>query len=259
MTFKLDLTETFPNLPRAPIVEAVIHWQARAGKALQPTELQPKLSEKLPDYPACKLQHGLQIEATGGSEGALETRQRMLWEGFRLESENKQYVAQFTPHGIVFSRLAPYENWNSFHSEAMRLWRVFLELAEPPAIQRLGVRFINRMPLESGEKVSDYLRAALKPSKDMELKAKSFFHQDLYQVPGHPYRVNLVRTIQSASVPSNDAPALILDIDVFTEELASLEVQLLQDRLAEIRWLKNKMFFTCLNKRAIEQFKEPLQ
>ena len=53
------------------------------------------------------------------------------------------YVAQFTRNGFVFSRLKPYEGWETFEAEAKRLWCIYRELAEPSEVQRLGVRFIN--------------------------------------------------------------------------------------------------------------------
>ena len=34
--FKIDLSESFEHLPNAPIVEAVIHWRARAEKKSNP-------------------------------------------------------------------------------------------------------------------------------------------------------------------------------------------------------------------------------
>src|ERR1044071_2315587 len=49
--FTLDLDETFPRLSRAPIVEAVIHWQAQAQKPLELESLKKVLAERLPQYP----------------------------------------------------------------------------------------------------------------------------------------------------------------------------------------------------------------
>ena len=37
--FMLNLDETFPRLSKAPIVEAVIHWQARPLNQLNPDAL----------------------------------------------------------------------------------------------------------------------------------------------------------------------------------------------------------------------------
>ena len=51
-TFKIDLGQTFPHLSRPPIVEAVIHWQARAQCPLNTEQSQLKLKELLPEYPS---------------------------------------------------------------------------------------------------------------------------------------------------------------------------------------------------------------
>lgn len=51
--FRLDLNETFPQLARAPIVEAVIHWQARPQQAFAPDTLREEFADKLPEFPKC--------------------------------------------------------------------------------------------------------------------------------------------------------------------------------------------------------------
>jgi len=47
--FTLDLNETFPRLSRPPIVEAVIHWQARAQNWPDPQLLDAALAERFPN------------------------------------------------------------------------------------------------------------------------------------------------------------------------------------------------------------------
>ncbi len=149
---KNDQGEDYPNLPRAPIVEAVIHWLAQPGKQLDPDRLRQDLSDRVPDYPICQPQQGLDISATGGPGGASEVVHRTQWNGFRLKRDDEPFVAQFTPSGVVFSRLAPYDKWESFEQEGMRFWDLFVELAEPILVKRLGVRFINQIRLGEGEK-----------------------------------------------------------------------------------------------------------
>ena len=61
--FKLDLNETFPRLARPPIVEAVIHWQARAQKPMEPESLRAALAERLPMYPESTLMQGFGLTA----------------------------------------------------------------------------------------------------------------------------------------------------------------------------------------------------
>jgi uncharacterized protein (TIGR04255 family) len=254
LKFSIDLNEEFPTLKAAPSIEAVIHWQAHAGKKLEPETLKAELIRRLPDYPLCQPQHGVEIAATGAPDGSSEVFHRTQWNGFRLQDEQNHYVAQFTPTGVVFSRLEPYEEWAGFQAEALRFWHIFLELAEPTVIQRLGVRYINRIPLADGEQPSRYLNTVPTAPPGLELTAESFFHQDTYPVPGYPYSINWVRTIQPAGADPADGRALIVDIDIFTQELLQLDKETLAQKLREMRWLKNKVFFSCITQHALEKF-----
>jgi uncharacterized protein (TIGR04255 family) len=252
--FSIDLSERFPRLLSAPSIEAVIHWQARAGKTLEPETLKAELAHRIPDYPILQSQQDVQFGATGTPDGSSEFFQRTQWSGFRLQDEQSRHVAQFTLNGVVFSRLQPYEEWAGFQTEALRFWHIFLELAEPTAIQRLGVRYINRISLDNGEQPSKYLNTVPAPPPGLELTAESFFHQDTYLVPGYPYSINWVRTIQPTGADPTDGRALIVDIDVFAHDLLQLDQDTLIQQLQEMRWLKNKVFFSCITDHALEQF-----
>jgi uncharacterized protein (TIGR04255 family) len=250
----IDLNEEFPTLKAAPSIESVIHWQAHAGKTLEPDTLKAELIRRLPDYPLCQPQHGMEIAATGAPDGSSEVVHRTQWNGFRLQDEQNYHVVQFTPTGVVFSRLEPYEEWTSFQAEALRFWHIFLELAKPTIIQRLGVRYINRIPLADGEQPSRYLKTVPTAPPGLTLSAESFFHQDTYLVPGYSYSINWVRTIQPAGANRTDGRALIVDIDVSTTELLQLDQNNLTQQLSEMRWLKNKVFFSCITDTALARF-----
>ena len=49
--------------------------------------------------------------------------------------------------------------------------------------------------------------------------------------------------------------ALILDIDVFTTHGFELDDSVLERRLSEMRWLKNKVFFGSITEKAFEMFR----
>ncbi|MBW4661837.1 MAG: TIGR04255 family protein [Drouetiella hepatica Uher 2000/2452] len=252
--FSLNLNEEFPRLKAAPSIEAVIHWQAHAGKKLESEALKAELTQRLPDYPILQPQQDVQIGAVGAPDGSSEVFQRIQWSGFRLQDEQNRHVAQFTLNGVAFSRLEPYEEWISFQTEAFRFWHIFLELAEPTVIQRLGVRYINRIPLDNGEQPSLYLNTVPPAPSGLELPTESFFHQDTYRVPGYPYHINWVRTIQPEGTDPANGRALIVDIDVFTTELLQLDQDTLIQQLKEMRWLKNKVFFSCITDTALARF-----
>jgi len=252
-SFEIDLIKEFPHLPNAPIVEAVIHWRARAAKSLNPESFFGALREKLPNYPNARPQQEIEMEMQAGPDGSRHTQQTH-WHGFRFQAANERHIAQFTKNGFVFSRLKPYGNWEEFETEATRLWSIHKELANPSEVQRLGVRFINAIDAVQSRQLGKTLTLPPKSPPKMNLTVRGFTHQTRFEVPGHPYNLNVIQTIQPASAPDAKGETLIIDIDVFTTELLPCDDEILSKRLQEMRFLKDNAFFTLLKGPILKRF-----
>jgi uncharacterized protein (TIGR04255 family) len=252
--FKIDIAETFEHLPHAPIVEAVIHWRARAEKPQPPDDFKQSLQARLPGYSDPKAQHKVQMEATVVPGAAGSMVHRAQWIGWRFESADKLHVAQFSRDGFAFSRLAPYEDWDRFTAEARRLWQVYREIAEPTEIQRLGVRVINVIEPVELDCLDEVLVLPPKSPAALPLEVAEFTHQTTFNVPSYPYQLNLIQTIRPPSSGQARDAGLILDLDVFTTQPQSADDQEVDRRLAEMRWLKDKAFFSCLTPEAVRRF-----
>jgi len=255
--FKIDLNETFPHLPAAPIVEAVIHWQARAERPWTPDDLQAKLAERLPDYPHREAQRQFVVEMQGmmaEDESHTTTSQRGGWCGLRVSTADKRYIAQFTRDGLVLSRLQPYEHWDKFSSEARRLWGIFIELATPSEVQRLGVRFINRITSAKLDNLKAYLKEP--PTCPCSLPLSAFTYQSSFRVPDRPFEVGVVKMMQPAIPFATQDFGLILDIAVLTSKPIPCDDATLDRLLPEMRWLKNRIFFELLTESAVKAFQE---
>jgi uncharacterized protein (TIGR04255 family) len=251
----LDTTEPFPHLAAAPIVEAVIHWRARAGNWPDVRQLRQALTERFPDYPEYRRQHLLEEEGEINADGSATQVVRTTWHGFRLVSNDKLHVVQFTRDGIVFSRLTPYEHWDAFVAEGWRFWRAFMELTAPPEVQRLGVRFINRIALAKPDDVEHYLTSPPECLKVIGLPTAGFLYQSRHSVPGHAFEVTVVRTVQPPGPPEHDEFGMIIDIDAGTTQALSCDDATLGEQLSFMHWLKNKVFFSLLLPDVIERFK----
>ncbi len=241
VTFIIDLNKQFKQLPNAPIVEAVIQLQATPTQKVEQQSLQTELKQRFSQF-TTHTQHGLEAGIAGSAQG-LEFHQRTRWDGFRLTSEDQKHVCQFKPNTVVFSRLSPYEGWDTFRQAASPFLQFFLELTAPNAIERIGVRFISQVKLKDGETVSDYVDRAPEPLERIGLDSQAFFHQDSFAVPGYPFRLNLARTIQ-LPVPPLIQKTLIVDIDVSTTDTTPLES--VETRLQEMRFIKNEVFFSYM-------------
>jgi uncharacterized protein (TIGR04255 family) len=251
-SFTINLEEKFPNLENAPTsIEAMMYWRAHGGQELDQKALKDELVQRFPDYPFCQPQHNIEIAASLDNDSP-EINHQVQRNGFRLQDELNHRVAQFTPTGVVFSCLQPYPGWKQFQNEAIKFWDVFIELSAPTSVQQLGVRYINLIPMRSDENASTYLNSLPPPLPELNLPTDSFFYQDTYRIPG--YYINWVRTVQTQPESPGSEKSLIVDINVYTTELTCLDREYLIKRLDEMRWIKNKIFFSCITQTAHQQF-----
>ena len=253
--FKIDLTESFPLLSRAPIVEAIIGVTARAVSTWEESAITEQFKRCLPEYPNVQSHREIRREfklAPGAkSEQAV---QDMGWLGLRCESEDKLHIAQFNRDGFTFSRLKPYQVWEQFYQEGLRLWGLYNEIAQPSEIQRIGLRFINRIEFSQDRvDLDDFLQNPPKTPLGMDVPFEGFLHHNTLEVPGYPYSINVIQTVQP-SQGADDSWGVILDIDVFTTK-PIVNQDLIGQHLAEMRWLKNKAFFGSITSKTLEMIK----
>ena len=156
---------------------------------------------------------------------------------------------------FLFSRLHPYEDFEAFLTEGVRLLRIHQSLANVGTIQRLGLRFINRLEIQPNGHLEDYLTVPPREVSGLSLPFAGFYHNDIFVVPGTPYGGNLVRTMQVFPEASSQRPAIILDINFYSLEPISFSMEVIVHRLREMRWLKNKVFFSNLTTTVLERFK----
>lgn len=249
--FRLDLSETFPQLTRPPIVEAVIHWQARAQNWSEPNALDAALAELFPEFTRSPIQHVEMTALVSGEDASSAVRRSPR--GIRLKSTDGRYVIQFTRDGLVFSQIKEYEHWEPFRDAAKAAWRVFLDLAAPMETQRLGVRFINHIAAATPTTLRDYLREP--PTCPSNLPLSEFVYQSTFAVPGSPFGVRIIKVLQPSMQELPQSSGLFLDIDVYSTNAILNEPGPLDEALRTMRWLKNKVFFSLLTEEAIGSFK----
>jgi uncharacterized protein (TIGR04255 family) len=199
--FQIDLTEIFPRLHHAPVVEAVIQFDAPPAKPFQKTELRELLAATFTGYTIHELmRHEAGFRASSG--GNVETHQKSHWDGFRLQSEDEKHICQWKQGSLVFSRMQPYETWPDLLKAAMPFWETYRNVGQPAIIESIGVRYISQIPLGESENASKYIQQVPLPLKGLGLRSESFFHQDAIPLKGRPYEIRLIRAMQPAAEKS---------------------------------------------------------
>lgn len=243
----------FPHLEKAPIVEGLIDLRVRLPKGFEPQklkELHARIGER---YPACLESSTFQTELEFNPErGAKHAFLRNV-SGYRFESPDKRYVFQAQVGGFTLSRLKPYETWALLFAEAQQLWKDYVQVARPESITRVATRYINRLELPVAD-LDDYLTAAPKVPSGLPQLVSEFFARVVVPEPRCGASVVLTQVLEPVDPTKGVAP-VILDVDVFKEEVFAPESEAVWDLLSKFRGLKNEAFFGSITKRAEELFK----
>jgi len=243
--------ESFPHLSHAPIVEAVIDIRARSEKDWNLEPIKDILKKELSDYPKIEEQRILMAEFMAGAKQTPQATTKDLGlNGYVFRADDNLQIAQFQKNGFIFSRLNPYINWEAFVEEARRLWEIHKIICAPSDVSRIGVRFINRIEKSLSVKIEDVLNDSPNPPSDFELSFSNFFHRDIFIVPDTPYKINLIKVLEKSETQA----IFIIDIDVYI--MLSLELdRIWGEYLNEMRYLKNKIFFSCIRESVLETLK----
>lgn len=225
------------SYPRPPITETVIEFRLKTHASQSTVEKARKAigksyarSEELKEL---KLQFDTTTERTSVDSA---------FAGTRLYSADGADIVWVKPNGISISRLAPYCGWEKFREHARGAWEKWREIVGARQLDRIGLRYINRIDIPVSEKtgavrIEDYLR--LTPSyPDPDQRFYMFAIQT--QIAVDPYRM----TVNTGSAPSTliDHLSYLLDLDLFQEGELPLKDEDVWAIADDMRLKKNEVF-----------------
>lgn len=241
--------QTQKHYSRAPITEALIDIQAQLPQGIKLDVLAQVYSRIHTEYP--KREEVLMVQGqmiVGESVGATASQSQI---GYVVFSSDQKQILQMRLDGFTFSRVAPYDCWEAFRDEAIKLWSIYQSLTHPEAITRLSVRYINRLdiPLPVGD-LKEYLRTFPEVSSDLPQGLSGYFMQ--IQIPQEDLAAMLVLNQAIVSPPTPGFVSVLLDLDLFRERDIPNNEIMLWDILEQMHDRKNKAFEACITERTRE-------
>lgn len=150
----------------APITEAVIDLRVEILSEITLSILKGLQHSTELDYPVCEEMLVVQGQIQACPSIAAIASQTII--GYRFLSGDRKQIFQARLDGFTFSRLAPYDKWETFRDEARRLWELYRAVANPKSVNRVAVRYINRLDLPIPlSDFKDYLRTVPEVSPDL--------------------------------------------------------------------------------------------
>lgn len=175
--------------------------------------------------------------------------------GFLFRSVDGLRVFQATLSGFTFSRLAPYESWEEFSTNAKYLWELYEKLYKPAYVTRAAIRYINQIniPNQGIVNLQDYLKAVPEiPNSFSQKTLQSFFMQ--LQIPQEDLNCMLVLNETLAPQTTPEIFPLILDFDLFRQQNWQSDDEDIWKFLEKLRHRKNEIFEASITEKAKEMF-----
>lgn len=256
--YEIDRNKEFEHLVHAPIIEAVIEIKCPPQVPWDEDTIPDEVGELLQGYQFWdSMSEYIQKVNFKDNVPIAETMEKVGWKGVRYRSDDESYVAAFNRDGFVFSRVGSYETWAKFSAEAMRIWEVHTSIARPSDVHRIGLRFINRIPLPGGEvELDEFMYDGPQPPRGLNFLISGFLHKNIISVPGLPYLINIVRTSSPSPSAGGEVDyAIILDIDVYLQETFEVDDSRIQGHLEDMRILKNEVFWGSIPPALLEKLR----
>lgn len=232
---------------RPPAIEAVVEFRTASDVSLQKLT---KTNTRLRKHYS-RSEELIELSARGvAGAGAPTITQHKA--GFVLTTDDGTDVIQLRRRSLIVSRRAPYSGWDYFEeriSVALKAWHT---AAERPTLDRIGVRYINRLdiPLDNpNQEVEEdaYLNVGLRPLpfehqpfRGMQLRVEA-------PLPGGTYGFTLQSAIVESPLISHGG--ILLDIDVYSMVAGPLSDNDIWTRIREMRTWKNTIFEAAITDR----------
>lgn len=237
---------------RAPIAEAVIDLQVTLPESTSLDLLATVQAGEEQTYPVREDRIQLELQSELSEEGPqFRSRHNVLGYVFWHADRRQSFQARFD--GFTFSRLAPYDRWETFRDEAQRLWNTYKAVVTPTAITRVAVRYVNRidLPLPLRD-FKDYLRTMPEVSADLPQALSAYLLQ--LRIAQEDLQAMLILNQATQTLEDPDMLPVLLDIDLIRIDDIPQDENSLWELLEQLRTRKNEVFEACITERTRRLF-----
>lgn len=243
------------HYPHAPIIEAIISIGCELPRAKTLSGLLGVHEVLKSDYPkqAPRFQFQFQVEVAQvkGTFNPPEVT------GYQFISKDGKRSVSVELNGFAFGQLAPYDRWETFSAEARRMWDIYESALHPTRINRVGVRFINRIdipaPEGKGVDLDTYLHTAPRIPAELPQMMQTFFVRLQLEFQNKP-KGTLVLTQTLVPPPLPGFVSAVLDLD-FALHGIDADTTTAWMEIERLRHQKNATFEACIKDAARELFK----
>lgn len=240
---------TSPPYEHPPITEAVIEFRfAESISEADKSKISADFKSLYPHEQLLK-KVGFEVNVTDRKED-MPTAKLDQELGVRRSSLDSTELLLIWPLSFAISQLAPYQSWEVFFERFKRDWAIWKKAIGYKKINRIGVRYINRIDIPASTPVVEYekyvnvyphLPAILNPVSACAVQA---------QMPLSD--INCTLTLNSTTIAPSVSPMIgylsyVIDLDIAKEIEPPQNDEAIFGLLNQIRLKKNEVFEACVS------------
>jgi len=245
-------TETFP---KAPITEALLDINVALPAEINLPALlkfHDAIQERFPHKQERFLQ---KFEFRVGTTPEAKNLTKEI-DGFLFLSPDKTKIAQSRLDGFTFNKLKPYEKWGTFSQEAKELWQLYVSVARPVNVRRVGLRYINSIDLPLPvEDLDKYFTTTPHAPPSLSQGIHTFFLQISIPHSSSAAKGLMTQTFKPFQ-PESKVLSYIMDIDVaFHFEVQAPDTDAIWSYVDLLHDFKNDIFFSSITEETKKLFR----
>jgi len=238
-----------------PIEEAVCEIRFAAGPEWDltfPSRFYESIKDQYPGKPRQQALMEAQLQAAPRVENPMFQLRQESAKLLFPDADERRLVG-IGPNVLSVHVLRPYTGWEDFRSRIEEAYVAYRKAADPKAVTRIAVRYINRIVIEgTSAELDDYFTVSPQLPPTLALSMAVFLNRVESVFDDEPIR--LTTTFGSADAPDQNL-AFLLDLDVTRDwSPGILPLQELLSQIDELRRRERDAFEATITNRTREVF-----
>jgi uncharacterized protein (TIGR04255 family) len=236
---------------RAPVIQSSAEIRVARSEPVLPDALRRLGDDEGGRYPDVKelVRGDVQITVEPAAAPPLQAATHGEITGFEWANPAERFRAQSA--GLSYHRLEPYTSWESCRDELRRLWPRYRALSAVQRIERIGLRYVNRLNLPAGAEIKDYLLTVPDVAPRLPQALSGYMMQLNIPHPELPGGVLVIR--EGLMQPTSaDVTSVLLDLDLFQTVDFAPDTDDVWNHFETLHAYHNEAFESCITDRTRE-------
>ena len=226
-----------------PLIEALCEFQFEPDQPWDWTIPGLVYDKVKKEFPKKKQQNIIKMEVHADPEISQSVKGEIARMQFLREDE--QALIQVGPNLLVVNHLKPYPTWNKFQEMIRNGLAVYRDVANPEALRRIGLRYINRLEIpQSAIRIEDYILVV----PNIPEPVPQVFVTWIQRVEIPFVDANGLMVVQSGLVKQDDpnTTAFLLDLDFITLDTRKVNLDNVMEWVTQAHDEVEKTFEACI-------------